>query len=1131
MYVNNDYDLNVCKREIQIASSLNGHKNIIGYIDSTITHTGNGVYEVLMLMHYYKGHVLQMMNDNLQSGFTEAEVFRIFCDICEAVSRLHHCQTPIIHRDLKVENILIGDTNNYVLCDFGSASAKILNPQLQGVSAVEEEIKRYTTLSYRSPEMVDLYSGHPITTKSDIWALGCLLYKLCFFTLPFGESTLAIQGGNFTFPENSRFSNEIHALIKYMLEPDTDKRPDIFQVSYFAFKVNGKDCPVQNLNNSPIPNIIQLTSIAADDSQKVSVASSTSRPSVPVQVEGTSVTPRQRPKGSQNVNVVGTLPLPLQPVSFVPGKSKVTPSNSSQNLMSISSGATAATQATTSLTSSSVIQPNLVELVDASNSRVTTYTYSCDMALPIQSSASNVYGGMVSSKSLPTHYITSTGSSTSVISPPSTLVSSLLSPTYNSTAAAAVLVTASAGTGSAAGGKDFFPPSTYPDPFIDNIRKSTEEGFDVPANPISVIEASSSEENLLTTSASPVVNRSHHRRNASDTSAFNKTFTMDANQFQPFYESSQNKAKSAATTPSHSPPQLSEGQQQQQQQQSSAKPANDWNPFEDTVSFGKMTEDHIFGQEFDKIRRGSQNSISNMKSKESLMMASTEFDDPFGSAPFHPPGTRRIRKDSLKKLEIITDGSKSTGDAVSQTTTPTYMITSSSLVEFEDTKSGINYPNIDVSGTGSYTVMSPNSIPQQSHTDVNITGTLVSSPKSLVRNYSVVVSSSSANLRSGRNSLTAVADDYFSPSPLAYSDLFQDDSNLRIHSDVSSAPSSEMEDSSSEENLLSAPVSRCNVNKNIHRRNVSDTSAFNKSFTMECNQYRPFHESPHHERAKSADTSPSSSSPSRFIDGQRRKYDWDPFEDVGNFEKMNEDHLFGQEFDKIRRGSQSSISNVKSRESLVMTTADLDDPFGSAPFHLPCSKQSSKEASRRTFSTSSDSSSSDEPIMFTAGNSTQENLVFLEDSDTLLLTEEVKLSSNVLEITSPKSVPRYANIPIDDYSSVQNLEENYFTDQMKEWNPFEDVGNFGKMTEDHIFGEEFDKIRKGSMTSISSLKSVGSLNVASNESDDPFQLAPFHPPGSRRPSSDTMKRPLSCSSQGARSNGGKDSVNNRLEII
>lgn len=69
-------------------------------------------------------------------------MLQIFCDVAEAVSRLHHCQTPIIHRDLKVENILLNDSGNYVLCDFGSATGKVLNPLQHGVPAVEEEIKR-----------------------------------------------------------------------------------------------------------------------------------------------------------------------------------------------------------------------------------------------------------------------------------------------------------------------------------------------------------------------------------------------------------------------------------------------------------------------------------------------------------------------------------------------------------------------------------------------------------------------------------------------------------------------------------------------------------------------------------------------------------------------------------------------------------------------------------------------------------------------------------------------------------------------------------------------------------------------------------------------------------------------------
>ena len=44
-----------------------------------------------------------------------------------------------------------------------------MDPKQLGVAECEEQIKRFTTLAYRSPEMVDLYSGHKITAKSDIW--------------------------------------------------------------------------------------------------------------------------------------------------------------------------------------------------------------------------------------------------------------------------------------------------------------------------------------------------------------------------------------------------------------------------------------------------------------------------------------------------------------------------------------------------------------------------------------------------------------------------------------------------------------------------------------------------------------------------------------------------------------------------------------------------------------------------------------------------------------------------------------------------------------------------------------------------------------------------------------------------
>ncbi len=176
----------------------------------------------------------------------DRQILRIFADICNAVSALHYRRPqPILHRDIKLENILIDSHQSFVLCDFGSAimlppsSSKIDHQQYQAnqlttqvIQQLEEDIQRYTTLSYRAPEMIDLYSRLPITLKADIWALGCLLYKLMYNTMPFGDSILAIQNGMFVIPDDMSqvYSRDLNIFVRYMLEVDINKRPDIWQV-------------------------------------------------------------------------------------------------------------------------------------------------------------------------------------------------------------------------------------------------------------------------------------------------------------------------------------------------------------------------------------------------------------------------------------------------------------------------------------------------------------------------------------------------------------------------------------------------------------------------------------------------------------------------------------------------------------------------------------------------------------------------------------------------------------------------------------------------------------------------------------------------------------------------------------
>lgn len=60
-----------------------------------------------------------------------------------------------------------------MLCDYGSCTVRPMHPETMGAAQCEDEISRFTTLAYRSPEMVSLYSGKTVSTKADIWV--CML--------------------------------------------------------------------------------------------------------------------------------------------------------------------------------------------------------------------------------------------------------------------------------------------------------------------------------------------------------------------------------------------------------------------------------------------------------------------------------------------------------------------------------------------------------------------------------------------------------------------------------------------------------------------------------------------------------------------------------------------------------------------------------------------------------------------------------------------------------------------------------------------------------------------------------------------------------------------------------------------
>ncbi|KAI9833030.1 MAG: hypothetical protein M1819_003862 [Sarea resinae] len=240
------------RTEVETMKKLKGHRHIVTYMDSHASQLKGGGYEVFLLMEYCDGGgLIDFMNTRLQHRLTEPEILHIFSDVAEGVACMHYLKPPLLHRDLKVENVLIsnGPSRRYKLCDFGSAAP----PRPAATTAtegrlIEDDIQKHTTLQYRSPEMIDVYRKQPIDEKSDVWALGVLLYKLCYYTTPFEEQgQMAILNASFRFPAYPSFSDRLKKLIASMLREHPQLRPNIYQIVREVCLMRGTDVPIKDI--------------------------------------------------------------------------------------------------------------------------------------------------------------------------------------------------------------------------------------------------------------------------------------------------------------------------------------------------------------------------------------------------------------------------------------------------------------------------------------------------------------------------------------------------------------------------------------------------------------------------------------------------------------------------------------------------------------------------------------------------------------------------------------------------------------------------------------------------------------------------------------------------------------------
>ncbi|KAL0237759.1 hypothetical protein GEMRC1_012233 [Eukaryota sp. GEM-RC1] len=211
-------------RELALLTQLGQHPNITSLSDHIVNKRAHPIeYNLLFPLCSPLPDICEISPHT----FSNSQLQTITLHIAKALHHLHTLSPPIYHRDVKLENTLKHDTS-YQLCDFGSASTTPLFPSDRKQRLViESEISKFTTPAYRSPEMVDIYRGDPIDDKSDVWALGVLVYILAFGCFPFGDGSnkLAITNKSLSIPKTSvDRSKLILDVIRGCLEKDYRKR-------------------------------------------------------------------------------------------------------------------------------------------------------------------------------------------------------------------------------------------------------------------------------------------------------------------------------------------------------------------------------------------------------------------------------------------------------------------------------------------------------------------------------------------------------------------------------------------------------------------------------------------------------------------------------------------------------------------------------------------------------------------------------------------------------------------------------------------------------------------------------------------------------------------------------------------
>lgn len=214
-----DQGLNVFAREFSLVVNAN-HKNLLKplYYDSCDRKP------YLVLPFCQKGSIIKDVGQ-----FSEGQAWRLLRDVSSGLAWLHGMNPPVIHQDIKPDNIMVADNGDFVITDFG-VSTHLKSTLRKSMSTA---FSSAGTIAYMAPERFGK-DNTPIMAN-DIYSLGATTFEMLTGTPPFGDDGGLVQKKGAEVPDlKGDYSDQLKKVIAKCLKTNPWERPTAEQLEKYA---------------------------------------------------------------------------------------------------------------------------------------------------------------------------------------------------------------------------------------------------------------------------------------------------------------------------------------------------------------------------------------------------------------------------------------------------------------------------------------------------------------------------------------------------------------------------------------------------------------------------------------------------------------------------------------------------------------------------------------------------------------------------------------------------------------------------------------------------------------------------------------------------------------------------------